>query len=81
MTGANHVFSECMQRIIDDGKSGTGFNADIKADQIVKDTRSQFNNMSLRLQWNKADPRDTELLALKTQSPIWKIIAVNFLQF
>ena len=67
VTGPNHVFNEYMQRIIDDVESGTGFNATIKADQIVKGGRSKYNNMFIREQWNKVDPRDAELLALKTQ--------------
>jgi hypothetical protein len=67
VTGPNHVFNEYMQRIIDDVESGTGFNALIKSDQIVKGARSKYNNMSIRKQWNKVDPRDAELLALKTQ--------------
>ena len=41
MTGQNHVFDKYMQRIIDDVESGTGFNASIKADQIVKGARSK----------------------------------------
>ena len=48
VTGPNHVFNEYMQRIIDDVESGTGFNALIKSDQIVKGARSKYNNMSIR---------------------------------
>ena len=67
VTGPNHVFNEYMQPIIDYVESGTGFNASIKADQIVKGARSKYNNMSIQEQWNKVDPRDAELLALNTQ--------------
>ena len=67
VTGPNHLFNEYMQHIADVVESGTGFNAGIKADQIVKGARSKYNNMSVRKQWNKVDLRDAELLALKTQ--------------
>ena len=46
VTGLNHVFGEYMQHIIDDVDSGTGFNASIKADQIVKGARLKYNTMS-----------------------------------
>ena len=39
----NHVFNKYMQRIIDNIKSGTGFNASIKADQIAKGARLKYN--------------------------------------
>ena len=56
VTGPNHVFNEYMQCIIDDVNSGIGFNASIKANQIVKCARSKYSNMSIQEQWNKVDP-------------------------
>ena len=53
--------------MIDDVGSGTGYNANISADEVVKGARSKFNNMSIRKQWNRVDPCDAELLALKTK--------------
>ena len=67
VTGPNHMFNEYVQRLIDDVESGTGYNANISADEVVKGARSKFNNMSIRKQWNRVDPRDAELLALKTK--------------
>jgi hypothetical protein len=66
-TSPSHVFIEYIQHIIHDVESSTGFNAEMKNNQIVKGARSKYNNMSVHLQWNKVYPRNTELLALKTQ--------------
>ena len=52
---------------VDGVESSIGFNAGIKADQIMKGARSNYNNMSVQFQWNEVYPRDAELLALKTQ--------------
>ena len=46
--GPNHVFNKYVQRIIDDVESSTGYNALIKASQIVIDTRSKYINMSVQ---------------------------------
>lgn len=67
VTGPNNMFNEYVQRLTDDVESGTGYNANITADQVVKGARSKYNNMSLRKQWNRVDPRDAELMALKTK--------------
>ena len=67
VTGPNSMFNEYVQRLTDDVESGTGYNANITADEVIKGARSKYNNMSLRKQWNKVDPRDAELMALKTK--------------
>jgi hypothetical protein len=67
VTGPNNMFNEYIQRLTDDVESGTGYNANIAADEVIKGARSKYNNMSLRKQWNRVDPRDAELMALKTK--------------
>ena len=64
---SNQVFIEYMQRVVGDIESGTGINAVIQVNQIVKGARSKYHNMSVHKQGNKVDRGNAELLSLKTQ--------------
>ena len=66
VTGPNHHFNQFIDRITDDVESGIGAHANITPDNLIKASRTKFNNMEELEVWNKVDPRDAKILALTT---------------
>ena len=66
VTGPNHQFNQFIDRITDDVESGIGAHANITPNNLIKASRTKYNNMGALDVWNKVDPRDAKILALTT---------------
>ena len=70
--GPNHYFNEFIQRIEDDVESGIGANENIAPGALITAACTNYNNMEQNGIWNKADPRDAQIMALTTMVKITK---------
>ena len=66
VTGPNHHFNQFIDQITDDVESGIGAHAGITPDNLIRASRTKYNNMDTLDVWNKVDPRDAKILALTT---------------
>jgi hypothetical protein len=66
ITGPNHQFNQFIDRITDDVESGIGAHASITPDNLIKASRTKYNNMDTLDVWTKVDHRDAKILALTT---------------